>query len=83
MKTTAETVGVMGDYVNSFTCDLDGFVAGMAQIHPTLQQTFTKLCLKWLMYMATTEYYDARNQASVEFAKSIKKQLDTAVIPMI
>lgn len=83
MKTTAETVGMMSDYVNSFTCDLDDFAAGMAQIHPTLQQTFTKLCLKWLRHLAMTDYYDARNQASVEFARSIKKQLDTAVIPLI
>lgn len=83
MKTTEELVNTIEEYVNSFTCDLDDAIQKLSFMHPTLQQTFTKLCLKWLIHLSTTDYWDARNQASVEFAKSIKDKLYKAVIPLI
>ena len=80
---TMEAVTTMSNYVNSFLCDYDKFAEEMGDIHPTLQQSFTKLCVIWLRHLATTDYYDLRNQASVDFAKSIKKQLDRVVLPTI
>ena len=59
------------------------FVERMSREHRTLQQTFTRLCIKWLQHLSQTEHYDLRNEASVEFAKSIKRELDNAAIPFI
>lgn len=82
-KTVFEAVNTMTDYVNSFNCDYDEFAQKMGMEHPTLQQNFTKLCCAWLKHLATTDYYDARNQASVDFAKSIKDELWHVVLPTV
>ena len=80
---TEEIVNTVSNYVNSFNCDYDGFAKKFGYEHRTLQQNFTKLCVAWLRHLAETEYYDARNQASVEFAKSIKEQLGDISLPTI
>jgi hypothetical protein len=82
-NTTDRVVATMSDYVNSFTCDYEGFAKGMGECHRTLQQNFTKLCVAWLRYLATTDMYDLRNQSAVDFAKSIKDKLDTVVLPTV
>ena len=82
-KTVFEAVNTMTDYVNSFNCDYDEFAQKMGMEHPTLQQNFTKLCCAWLKHLATTDYWDARNKASVDFAKSIKDELWHAVLPTV
>ena len=82
-KTVFEAVNTMTDYVNSFNCYYDEFAQKMGMEHPTLQQNFTKLCCAWLRHLATTDYWDARNKASVDFAKSIKDELWHAVLPTV
>ena len=82
-KTVLEAVNTMTDYVNSFNCDYDEFAQKMGMKHPTLQQNFTKLCCAWLRHLATTDYWDARNKASVDFAKSIKDELWHVVLPTV
>ena len=82
-NTTDRMVATMSDYVNSFSCDYDGFAKGMGECHRTLQQNFTKLCVAQLRYLATTDMYDLRNQSAVDFAKSIKDKLDTVVLPTV
>ena len=82
-KTVFEAVNTMTDYVNSFNCDYEEFAQKMGMVHPTLQQNFTKLCCAWLRHLATTDYWDARNKASVDFAKSIKDELSHVVLPMV
>ena len=82
-KTVFEVVNTMTDYVNSFNCDYDEFAEKMGMEHPTLQQDFTKLCCAWLKHLATTDYWDARNKASVDFAKSIKDELWHVVLPTV
>ena len=82
-KTVFEAVNTMTDYVNSFNCDYDEFAQKMGMEHPTLQQNFTKLCCAWLKHLATTDYWDARNKASVDFAKSIKDELWHVVLPTV
>lgn len=83
MKTIYDAVETMSDYVNNMSCDYDDFAQRFGLEHPTIQQNFTKLCCAWLRYLATTEYYDARNIASVKFAKSIKDELWHVVLPTI
>ena len=80
---TEEIVSTVSNYVNSFSCDYNGFAEKFGYEHRTLQQNFTKLCIAWLKHLAETENYDLRNQASVEFAKSIKDKLDEVTLPMI
>lgn len=80
---TSEAVSVMSNFVNSSEADYKEFAELMGREHRTLQQQFTKLCVAWLKHLATTEYYDLRNEASVKFAQSIKNQLDNAQLPLI
>lgn len=67
----------MSNFVNCFgNSHMKDFINQMATEHRTLQQSFTGLCVKWFEHLATTEYYDARNEASVELAKQLKPILD-------
>jgi hypothetical protein len=44
----------------------------MGKDHRTLQQSFTKLCLKWIEYVGSEEYhFDGRNQDSHETCKKL------------
>lgn len=70
-------------YVNNLSFNPDKFVDEMSRQHRTLQQRYTFLCVAWLKKLANTEHYDNRNEASVKFAKSIKKELDNAAFPYI
>ena len=53
------------------------FVEFMSQEHRTLQQSMTGLMLEWFKYLSTLSpnYYDARNEQSVEVAKKIMAAL--------
>lgn len=70
-------------YVNNLSFNPDEFIDEMSRQHRTLQQRYTLLCVAWLKKLADIEYYDDRNEASVKFAKSIKKELDNAAFPYI
>lgn len=73
--------------VNHF-CDTKKVAEYMTREHRTLQQMFTRLCVDWLKQLSEVEYYDDRNKASVEFAKSlisvpeVKDLLDGTRFPM-
>lgn len=71
----ADIVKEISNYVNSYSSDYKEFARLMSYEHRTLQQNFTKLCIAWLRELSETENYDLRNEASVEFAKSIKDKL--------
>jgi hypothetical protein len=72
-KDARTTANELGDFVNTFTPDESGFIEGMSHQHRTLQQSITRMFLVWLRYLATLpeNRYDARNEASVRFAKSV------------
>ena len=71
-KNANEVALVMSDFVNNFGCDKDAFVSEMAKDHRTLQQSFTKLCLKWIEYVGSEDYrFDLRNQDSHETCKKM------------
>jgi hypothetical protein len=66
-KTDVEKmVSEITDFVNSYsTKHVDDFTEAMSREHRTLQQSFTRLCLKWLEHCADPTYgTDGRNMMS-------------------
>lgn len=78
-----EKVNTVSSLVNSMCFDSKEFARLFTCQHRTLQQNLTRLCVAWLKELSNMEYFDDRNKASVEFAKSIKEQLDNVALPMI
>jgi len=61
--------------VNNMGCPETEFLELMANKHRTLQQSFTKLCLKWVEKVAADNYkFDGRNQKSHQTCKRIMEQ---------
>jgi len=60
------------------------FVELMSRSHRTLQQNYTRFVLKWIKKEADSEYFDARNEASVMSCRKIVKALgDEFYLPTI
>ena len=60
------------NYVNTMSLKPEEFTDSMSRQHRTLQQSFTRLCLKWIEYCASEEYrHDPRNEASHDVCKTI------------
>jgi len=66
------------EFVNNMSCDeeIEPFIKCMANDHNTLQQTFTSLCLKWLVYMANTDRVDGRNEFAQKIARKAVAGID-------
>ena len=63
---------------------IQAFVDAMGLDHPTLQQSFSRLCVVWFRLLAKTEHFDLRNEASVKLARRIVGELeDSLALPMI
>lgn len=58
-------------YVNSFGNPGKAFYEDMLKRSVNVQHNFTILCLEWFEALANTKNFDERNEASVEYAKSI------------
>jgi hypothetical protein len=75
MKPTAEeTVNTVTDFLNTFSFNenSDKFIHHMNVEHRTLQQNFTRLCLRWLENCASDEYrHDLRNKGSHDISKQL------------
>jgi hypothetical protein len=70
--TAKETIGMITDYLNSFSNKDKEFITEMNMEHRTLQQSFTKLCLAWLENCASEDYrFDGRNEASHKVSKEV------------
>lgn len=68
---TQETVELITDYVNTFSRGED-FNEAMSRQHRTLQQSFTRLCLKWLEHVSQDDYKtDGRNEHSKKVAQEL------------
>lgn len=65
------TADVIDDFVNDFGFADDLVAETMANNHPTLQQSFMRLCLKFIKKMSEKKYWDGRNEASVKTAQKI------------
>lgn len=62
------------DFVNSYNIAEDDFISTMELEHRTLQQSFTRLCLKWLQHCASNDYrYDDRNKGAHDVSKELVK----------
>jgi len=60
------------NYVNTFSLKPEEFTDSMSRQHRTLQQSFTRLCLKWIEYCGSEEYrYDPRNEGSHDICKQM------------
>jgi hypothetical protein len=72
MTKTKELVQEITSYVNTFNDKSQEFCQQMSCEHRTLQQSFTKLCLKWLEHCASDEYRtDGRNEQSQKIAREL------------
>lgn len=72
MTQTKELVQDITDYLNTFNDKSPEFCQTMSSEHRTLQQSFTKLCLKWLEHCASDEYRtDPRNEQSKKIAMEL------------
>ena len=85
MTKDKEIVQQIANYVNCHSDHTEEFVKEMACQHRTLQQNFTRICAAWLIYLSELKenQYDDRNAASVKFAQSIKKELESTKFPYI
>lgn len=67
-----QLVSEITNFVNSYSLDPAEFIQAMSREHRTLQQSFTRLVLVWLEYVASEDYrYDDRNKASHIIANTI------------
>jgi hypothetical protein len=71
--TTEQLVQELSDFVNSYNKDREKeLLALMSNEHRTLQQSFTKLCFRWIEHVAKDEYRtDGRNEDSKKTAQLI------------
>jgi len=85
-KTAKEMAGAITNYLNNFSkTPTDELVEELLRQHRTLQQCFSRFCLRWFERVAeATHGFDLRNEASVELAKEIMKiDLRKRALPFI
>ena len=73
------TADVIDGFVNDFGFADDLVAETMANNHPTLQQSFMRLCVKFIKKMSEKQYYDGRNEAAVKMAKQMIEPLGDAI----
>ena len=76
-----EVAGVLSQFVNSYSNDMNDVVDCLAHDHRTLQQGFTRFSVKWLERCAKMHdegNFDLRNQASCELGKVFVSRVNTA-----
>ena len=74
---------VVDDMVNDMSFEYKKLAEKMANNHPTLQQSFMRMCAYFINRMAEKTYYDDRNKASVEYAKSVVDNVGGKYFPFI
>lgn len=65
------TADAIDGFVNDFGFADELVAETMANNHPTLQQSFMRLCIKFIKKMSEKKYWDGRNEASVKTAQKI------------
>jgi hypothetical protein len=61
----------ISDFTNSFGFPYELIAKKMANEHNTSQQSFMRLCMKFIKEMSEKKHWDGRNAASVKTAKKI------------
>lgn len=74
---------VVSDMVNDMGFDEVRLATKMANDHPTLQQTFMRLCAKFIHIMSGKSYYDCRNEVAVKYAKSVMDNVGEEYFPFV
>ncbi len=76
---------ILTQYINNVCIEQlsKELVDQMANIHPTLQQNFTRVCVDWFKDLSEKKYFDLRNEASVQLAKRLRKELDNTYLPHV
>lgn len=71
-KSAESAVLHLENFLNNFSCPMSEFIELMTRRHRTLQQSFTKLCFKWIEKAASDDYNtDGRNEASHKTSKRV------------
>ena len=72
------------DAINNFS-SVKSVAQEIANAHPTLQQSFMRLCLEYIKIQSEKKSYDLRNQATVELCQKILKEIpyEDQYVPMI
>lgn len=69
-----KNASMVSEMVNSMSFKPEEFAEEMTKEHRTLQQTFTRTAIAWILKCASDDYItDGRNEASQEVAKDIVK----------
>ena len=85
-KTAKDMAGAILSYLNNFSKQpTDELVEELLREHRTLQQCFSRLCLRWFERVAEAPHgFDLRNEASVDLAREIMKiDLRVRALPFI
>jgi hypothetical protein len=80
--TEQKFAGQITDGVNNTLFNHEEFNKAMSKEHKTLQQNFTRMCLKWIEHLAQVDprFSDARNEASLTVSKRLIKAFDESLI---
>lgn len=73
----------VSDMVNDTSFNADALAEKMSNDHPTLQQNFMRMCVKFIKKMAEKSCYDARNKSSVLMAKQMVSNMENDALPFI
>ena len=73
----------VSNMVNDMSFDEKSMAEKMSNDHPTLQQSFMKLCVKFIQKMAEKTCYDGRNERSVKMAQKMVSAMDDDYLPCI
>ena len=78
-------VSEITDFVNTYSLDQDLFNETMSHEHRTLQQSFTRLCLKWLEYVASEDFKNAEasDPKKKEYLKKLADSLEETDNPVL
>ena len=74
---------IVESMVNDYSFQYKELADMMANNHPTLQQSFMRMCANFIQRMAEKSYCDDRNRTSVEYAKSIMDNVGEEYFPFV
>lgn len=81
MSRGTENVAKVSLMLNSLSFDPEDFCKEFTKEHRTIQQSFTRLCIRWLCTCASDDYrFDGRNEASHQIAKALIDSQDADFI---
>jgi len=62
--------------LNNFGFDEPGVAKKLSETHPTLQQTFMRLCAEYIYIQSEKSSFDGRNEATVQACKLLRPVLE-------